>query len=73
MSTKSIFSNMAHAGYLGNFAFGSLLCSILWLIVLLNRKFLLFPSLLGSLAIKAMAFWEISIFPKKNLSFLKIE
>ena len=26
MSTKSIFSNMAHAHYLGNFAFGFLLC-----------------------------------------------
>ena len=48
-----------------------ILCSNLWLVVLLNGKFLLFLSLFGTLAIKAMAFWEISIFSQQNLSFLK--
>ena len=59
------------AGYLGNFAFGPILCSNLWLVVLLNRKFLLFLSLFGTLAIKAMTFWEILISSKQNLPFLK--
>ena len=47
-----------------------ILCSNLRLVVLLNGKFLLFLSLFGMLAIKAMAFWEISIFSQKNLLFL---
>ena len=49
-----------------------ILCSNLWLVVLLNGKFLLFLSLFGMLAIKAMAFWEISIFFQQNLSFIKV-
>ena len=71
LSIKSIFSNMICPGYLQNFAFGPILCSNLQLVVLLNRKFLLFLSLFGMLATKAMAFWEISIFSQQNLPFLK--
>ena len=62
---------MVCAGYLGNFTFGPCLCSNLWLVVLLNGKFLLFLSLFGMLAIKAMAFWEILIFSQQNLLFFK--
>ena len=47
------------------------LCSNLWLVVLPNGKFLLFFSLFGMLAIKAMAFWEILAFSPQNLPFLK--
>ena len=47
--------------------FGPILCSNLWLVVLPNGKFLLFLSLFGTLAIKAMAFWEIlAYFPTKS-------
>ena len=48
-----------------------ILCSNLWLVVLLNRKFLLFLSPFGMLAINAMAFWEILIFSQQNPLFLK--
>ena len=71
LSIKSIFSNMVCAGYLWNFTFGPILCSNLWLVVLPNGKFLLFLSLFGTLAIKAMAFCEISISSQQNLPFLK--
>ena len=71
LSIKSISINTACAGYLGNFALAPILCSNLQLVMLLNGKFLLFLSLFGTLAIKAMAFWEISIFSQQNLSFLK--
>ena len=71
LSIKSIFSNKVCAGYLGNFTSGPILCSNLWLVVLLSRKFLLFLSLFGILAIKDMTFWEILIFSQQNLLFLK--
>ena len=72
LSIKSIFSYMVHARLIvQNFALGLVLCSNLWLVVLLNGKFLLFLSLFGTLAIKAMAFWEILIYSQQNLPFLK--
>ena len=43
----------------------------LQIIVLLNGKFLLFFHFFGTLAIRAMAFWEISILSQQNLSFCK--
>ena len=48
-----------------------ILYSNLWLVMLLNGKFLLFLSLFGILAIKAMAFWEILVLSQQNLLFLK--
>ena len=36
-----------------------------------NRKFLIFLFLFGTLAVKAMAFWEISLSSHQNLPFLK--
>ena len=45
---------------------------ILWSFSVQNRKFLLFPSNFGSVAIKAMAFWEMLAFSQLNLPFAKI-
>ena len=62
LSIKSIFSNINSIGYWQNFTFGPVLYSKGTFGVLPNRKFPLFPSLFGMLAIKAMAFHEISPF-----------
>ena len=62
LSIKSIFSNIYSIGYWRNFAFGPILYSKHTFYVWPNGKFPLFPSLFGMLAIKAMAFHEISLF-----------
>ena len=62
LSIKSIFSNINSIGYWQNFAFGPILYSKCMFGVLPNGKFPLFPSLFVMLAIKAMAFHEISPF-----------
>ena len=64
LSIKSIFSNIIGIGYWQNFAFGHVLCSILHLVLCQMGNFHYFPPLFGTLAIKAMAFHEISPFAK---------
>ena len=72
LSIKSIFSNMVHAGYLGNVAFGPCFVQQFTVSCVAKQKFLLFLLLFGTLAIKAMAFWEISIFSQQIYHFLKV-
>ena len=62
LSIKSIFSNIIGIGYWQNFTFGHVLCSILHLVLCQMGNFHYFPPLFGMLAIKAMAFHEISPF-----------
>ena len=61
LSTKFIFSNIINISHWQNFTIGSIWCSNFTFNVLPNGKFLLFLFLFGTLAIKAMAFWEISL------------
>ena len=73
LSIKSIFSNTIGIGYWQNFTFGYVLCSILHLVLCQMGNFPYFPPLFGILAIKAMAFHEISPFTSvwcNNLSFM---
>ena len=62
LSIKFIFSNIISIGYWQNFTFGPHFVQQFMFSVLPNGKFPLFPSLFGTLAIKAMAFHEISPF-----------
>ena len=62
LSIKSIFSNIFGIGYWQNFIFGHVLYSILHLVLCQTGNFHYFLPLFGMLAIKAMAFHEISPF-----------
>ena len=62
LSIKSIFGIIINISHWRNFAIGSIWCSNFVFNVLPNGKFLLFLFLFGTLAVKAMAFHEISSF-----------
>ena len=62
LSIKSIVSSIINISHWQNFTIGFIWCSNFMFNVLPNGKFLLFLFLFGTLAIKAMAFCEISSF-----------
>ena len=62
LSIKSIFSNVIGIGYWQNFTISHILCNILHLVLCQMGNFHYFPPLFHMLAIKAMAFCEISLF-----------
>ena len=62
LSIKSIVGSIINISHWQNFTIGSIWCSNFMFNVLPNGKFLLFLFLFGMLAIKAMAFHEISPF-----------
>ena len=69
LSLRSIYS----IGYWQNFAIGPILYSKYMFYVWANGKFPLFPSLLGMLAIKAMAFhefWHLPHFVQPFMSYV---
>ena len=70
--SNSIVSNMVHAGYLGNFTFGPPFVQQFMVNCVAKQEISTISlHFSGTLAITAMAFWEISIFSQQNLSFLK--
>ena len=55
---------------LGNFTVGPASYTKMVSYVWSNAKFLIFPHWFGAMAVKAMAFWEISLFSHQNLPFV---